>query len=161
MPDFIQEIRENWPSVRAAQWVVIAAFVVGATLGFGGASYFKSETISVLRERLAEAQDRLAASPLATTFKIIEVTEDSYLVKSTDDLLLVNKATGSPTTIRLPSAFAAGKRIVVKDKKGDANKNHISVVPEGGPIDGLARFEIVVNHGAYTFVWDGRGWTWF
>ena len=165
MPDgwaFLREIRDGWPAVRAAKWVVIAGIGLGSIVGFLVATYWSSGTISILRERLAQAQERLAASPLATTFNIAEVTEgDIYIVKPTDDLVLVNKTIGSPTIIRLPSGFTVGKRIVVKDKKGDSNKNHITIIAEGGPIDSLPHIEMQTNYGAYSFVWNGRGWTWF
>jgi len=54
----LQEIRDGWPSVRAAKWIVWAALVLGATLGASGATIWWSGTVSALRERqtLAEAQ---------------------------------------------------------------------------------------------------------
>lgn len=53
-----QEIRDGWPSVRAAKWIVWAALILGILLGSGGATIWWSGTVSALRERQKLAEDQ-------------------------------------------------------------------------------------------------------
>lgn len=80
------------------------------------------------------------------------------LVWSVDWLLIVNKGTGSPTAVNLPSSPTAGWRFEVKDGKGDANTNPITVAPASGTIDGQANYVINSPRGAAIFTYSGAEW---
>jgi hypothetical protein len=55
----LKELREGWPAVRAAKWVVFVALVTGTATGFGIATLWWTGTVSTLRERLSFSQDKL------------------------------------------------------------------------------------------------------
>src|SRR4051812_5702556 len=54
----LQEIRDGWPSVRAAKWIVVAGIVAGFVGGFGVSTLWWSGTSATLRERVSYWQDR-------------------------------------------------------------------------------------------------------
>lgn len=156
MLGWLKELREHWPSLRAARWAIWIALVVGAISGFGVGTFWWSGTVSILRERISELQESRSPSQL----RIKEVTNGtSYRVQATDDVIQVNNAQDIPTTILLPSGFSKGKLVTIKDKKGNANAFHIIIVSEAGQIDGLPRLELVVDKGSYALIWDGDAWS--
>lgn len=70
-----------------------------------------------------------------------------------DNLLVVNKALGSPTSVVMP---AAGGRFTIKDGKNDAATNNITVsVASGGLIDGASTYIISRNGESADFVFNG------
>lgn len=78
-----------------------------------------------------------------------------------DDLaarVIVNKTPGSPTSINLPASPYFGQEVVVKDGKGDANQNNISITASGTTIDSFSTINLRIRFQAYTFVWNGNGW---
>lgn len=82
-------------------------------------------------------------------------------VTVSDTAILMNKSVGAATTINLPTAVSrAGLELVVKDYKGDAATNNITVVASGSEtLDGFSNAaaqangtaKIVTNYGAKTF----------
>lgn len=83
------------------------------------------------------------------------------LVHGTDYLLVVDKGTGSASTVNLPATGFADWRFEVKDGKGDANVNNITVsgsaVSGVGSIDNQATYVISNPYGAATFTYDATG----
>lgn len=73
-------------------------------------------------------------------------------------LVIVKKASGAATQVTLDAVPLAGQQITVKDGKGDAATNPITVVPASGTIDGLASHVIRDNYGAVKFVYNGTEW---
>lgn len=72
-----------------------------------------------------------------------------------DAILIVNKATGSATAVHLPTSRRNGQVIFVKDGKGDAATNNITISdPSGSTIDGSSNFVINANYGRVCLVWD-------
>lgn len=67
-----------------------------------------------------------------------------------DSVLIVNKGTGSATAVTLP---AAGGTFTIKDGKGDAATNNITI--SGVNIDGAASYVIRTNYGSVTLVYNG------
>lgn len=76
---------------------------------------------------------------------------------TTDFIIIINKTSGSATTVNLPTPVV-GTTILVKDGKGDAFTNNITVVPPYGTIDGQSSFIIKGAYYAYLFVWNGTQW---
>jgi len=68
-------------------------------------------------------------------------------------VVLVNKGTGSATPIVW--THAAGQVLTVKDAKGDAGTNAITITLISGTIDGGANTVISTNKGAVRLVSDG------
>jgi len=77
---------------------------------------------------------------------------------SSDDIIMVKKNIGAATSVTLPSSPDAGRMIVVKDAKGDAFTNNISIQASAGTIDGLSSFVITQNYQAFTFIYNGTEW---
>lgn len=83
----------------------------------------------------------------------------SYNVVATDYFVCVNKGTGSTTTINLPSSPATGRKLIIKDCKGDANTNNITLTPAAGNIDGAGTYVMNVNRQSVMLVYSGSEWT--
>ena len=76
----------------------------------------------------------------------------SYAVVGTDSRILVNKTIGSATSIVFPLASVINYSVMIKDLKGDAAANNITITFTGGQrADGLSSVPINTNYGAYWF----------
>lgn len=75
---------------------------------------------------------------------------------------VVKKASGAATQVTLPARAKRGDFAFVKDGKGDAGANNITVVPDGTTnnttIDGGASVTISSNYGAKIFMHNGSEW---
>ena len=85
------------------------------------------------------------------------VTAD-YTTIFKDYTIAVNKATGSATTITLLPLPYTGQIQIIKDKKGDAATNNITVNGNGKTIDGASIYAISTNRGSVTLMFDGAAW---
>ena len=79
-------------------------------------------------------------------------------VTTSDYIICVNKTSGAATTVNLPSSPATGDIYIVKDCKGDASTNNITLTPSSGNIDGAASFVINVSRQSVGTFWDGTQW---
>ncbi len=76
----------------------------------------------------------------------------SYPSVATDKRILVNKTVGSATSIVLSAASSKQGPVLVKDIKGDADVNPITITFTGGDTaDGLASVPINFPYGGYWF----------
>lgn len=73
-----------------------------------------------------------------------------------DRMICVNKATGEATAVNLPGSIQDGWLLWVKDCKGDALLNNITVV--GDVIDGTGTYVISTNRGAVGIVRANTEW---
>jgi hypothetical protein len=90
---------------------------------------------------------------------VVSVTSNSYSAQQTDVIILVCPTISGPTLIELPATPVVGQLIIVKDKKGDANVNNITIDPPGATtIDGFNQFLITQRYQSFTFVWNGTEW---
>ena len=92
---------------------------------------------------------------------LTEITASGTIeVAASEAGVAINKTTGSATTVQLPAAAARnGLPCIVKDMKGDANTNNITVEPNGSDtIDGASADVINVNYGARTYRPVAGGW---
>lgn len=75
-----------------------------------------------------------------------------------EQVLVINKASGAATTVSLP-AGKLGRRILIKDGKGDAGSNNITIDGSGAEtIDGSATITIATNYGWSEIEWNGTEW---
>lgn len=79
-------------------------------------------------------------------------------INPTDFIVIVNKASGAATTVNLPSSPDTGRCLRIKDGKGDAGTNSITITPAAGNIDGASTFIIVVNYGSIDVCYNGTQW---
>ena len=92
-------------------------------------------------------------------WNVTVVTENIYSAQLTDTIILVCPTIDGPTLVELPATPVIGQMIIVKDKKGDANVNHITIDPPGAvTIDGFNQFLITQRYQAFTFAWNGTEW---
>lgn len=80
-------------------------------------------------------------------------------VLPTDYVILVNKTSGAATTVNLPSLPKVGRMLVIKDGKGDAATNNITLTPATGTVDGAATFVMATNWQSITLVYTGAEWS--
>jgi len=89
----------------------------------------------------------------------VDVTTPRYRVTLSDDVLNV---AALPSEIILPTTFPRGKTIIVKDGTGRANSSPIKItVEDGSKISGLASVAINSDRGSWSFIWDGREWSFY
>lgn len=80
-------------------------------------------------------------------------------VDSNTHRIVINKTTGSQTTVNLPSSTYFGHEILIKDGKGDANQNRIYVIPPSGQtIDSLDTVIIKQRYQSMHFMFNGTEW---
>jgi hypothetical protein len=72
--------------------------------------------------------------------------------------VVIKKTVGGATQVKLPPAPPLGRRVSVKDGKGDAAANNITVVPAAGTIDGAANVILNTNYGRAEFQYNGTEW---
>jgi hypothetical protein len=90
---------------------------------------------------------------------ITDVPAGIYDAQLNDDVLDVISL---PTTIILPTNFPRGKTILVKDGTGQANATPILIEADGdSKISGLSRVAINSNRGSWSFIWDGKEWSFY
>jgi len=72
--------------------------------------------------------------------------------------VIVNKTSGAATAVNLPATPITGKKYIVKDGKGDAATNNITITPAAGTIDGAATYVMNTNYQVVSFVYNGTQW---
>jgi hypothetical protein len=75
-----------------------------------------------------------------------------------DDVIAINKSTAGATAVTLPAGPTTGDTYTIKDAKGDAAGNNITVSPTAGNIDGAATNVINSNYGFRTYTYNGTEW---
>lgn len=88
----------------------------------------------------------------------VKTTSGAYNVGANDYIVVINKASGEATTVNLPGSPATGRVLIVKDGKGDAAANNITLTPAAGTIDGGASVVITSNYGSVAIVYNGTQW---
>lgn len=131
-----------------------SVFLPGANrLGLSSNSVLGAEIDA--SQRLRTYSGRINATRIVTAAGAITATV-------ADDFIGVNKTVGAATTVDLFTCAAAnqGHLITVKDVKGDALTNNITVDPSGSEtIDGAATYPIITNRGYVTAICDAtNGW---
>lgn len=119
-----------------------SATLAGAVPASGGG------TINYLRADGTWATPAGGGGGSLTWNTVVVTTGASYSVTPTDDLVIVQKTTGSATTVNLPSSTSRQRPCYIKDGKGDAGTNTVTIVPAGETIDGLTSLPITTNYGS-------------
>lgn len=76
-----------------------------------------------------------------------------------DGLVVIRKAAGSATAVTLEANPAVGATHSLKDGRGDAATNAITVTPAAGAIDGAGSYVMSTAFEAVTLVYDGAQWS--
>lgn len=78
-------------------------------------------------------------------------------VAATDYAVVVNKTVAAASAVALP-AGVIGQAFVIKDGKGDAAANNITITPAAGTIDSAATLVISANYGVARLLYNGTEW---
>jgi hypothetical protein len=92
-----------------------------------------------------------------STLRVITSSGD-VAVLSTDNVIIVNKTVGATTAVNLPSSPSTNQYFVVKDGKGDANTNNITINGNGKTIDGGSSLIIGSPYGWNQLIYNGTEW---
>lgn len=98
---------------------------------------------------------------LVWSFDPLTIVSSGSIVNLTSNSIrvIINKISGSPTYINLPSYPFFGQEVLVKDGKGDASINNISVYPPSGlTIDGFSYILLGANYQSFHFLFNGTNW---
>ncbi len=90
-----------------------------------------------------------------------EFTGAGDTVVLNEALLVINKASGAATGVTLPpgSSQTYGRTVTIKDGKGDAGSNNITITAAGSDtIDGSATYVVGINYGSVELMWNGDQW---
>jgi hypothetical protein len=95
-------------------------------------------------------------SSFSGSYTPITITSNTFTLTQANDLIEVNKTTGSPTAIILPPMTIDHDYNVI-DAKGDAGTNPITITTTNGNglIDGASNWIIQNNNASNSFVFDG------
>jgi hypothetical protein len=80
------------------------------------------------------------------------------IVPATDYMICLKKVATEATTVNLPASPGVGWTYLIKDCKGDAATNNITITPASGTIDGAATYVINTNRGSVSVTYDGTQW---
>lgn len=112
-----------------------------------------------LRATLANPTFTGFVTTQARQLGINEVTAaGTVIVGAADDVILVNKTVGQATPVTIATG-TAGRRLTIKDKKGDCFTNNITLTPTAQTIDGAATYVMNVNKSSVTIVFSGTEWS--
>jgi hypothetical protein len=88
------------------------------------------------------------------------VTASGAVTVSVNDYaIFINKTSGAATIVNLPASPATGMTLIIKDLKGDAATNNITLTPASGTIDGGSTYVMNTNRQAATIMYNGTEWS--
>lgn len=88
----------------------------------------------------------------------VALTTPVTVVAGTDYIIVVNLTTPGAVAVNLPATPATGLTYIIKDGKGDAAANNITITPAAGNIDGAATLVIAANFGRAMLTYNGTEW---
>ncbi len=100
----------------------------------------------------------LSATGGAAAARVVTAS-GTVAVASGDGLVVINKAVGGPTTVVLEPNPVSGAQHRIKDGRGDAAVNPITISSAVGTIDGSVNFVLSQNRGAVTLEYNGNEWS--
>lgn len=93
-----------------------------------------------------------------TTRSRVVIAAGAVTVANTDYIIAIKKTVGAATTVNLMTTPATATQIVIKDAKGDAAANNITITPAAGNIDGAGTYVINTNFGSAWISYSGSEW---
>ncbi len=119
--------------------------------GIGGVIQFNQKDCLTALNACSLNSD--SALQMSGQFKTI--TGTSATLTHLDSLVFTNCSTSSAVTLTLPSGAVTGQVLTIKDIKGDAASNNVTI---SGTIDGAAGLVINSNYGVKRVVYTGSAW---
>lgn len=144
----------------ANEWEVGSGYLVAGALhratvldssNAGSLVSFTSGSKSVVNDVPASYQTLL----VQPAYRLV-VAAGSVTIISTDKTVEINKTVAAPTVVNAdPTILPVGKFITVKDGKGDADINNITITPASGTFDGQGTYVLRYPYQAITFYSNG------
>lgn len=100
---------------------------------------------------LVQVSAQFALLRVVTAAGAITVTDVDYAV-------LINKTVGAASAVALP-AGVLGQKFLIKDAKGDANTNNITITPAAGTIDGAGTLVMATAYQHVQLLYNGTEWS--
>lgn len=88
----------------------------------------------------------------------VHIAAGAAALADSDNVLVINKTAGAATVVNMPAPGIPNRRFTVKDGKGDAAANNITLTPASGTIDGAATKVLSANYGVTTVIDNGTEW---
>lgn len=79
-------------------------------------------------------------------------------ITTADQLVIINKTVGAATVVNLPSTPPTGFSVTIKDGKGDAYLNNLTITPAAGQIENASVLSIYAAFTSVTLVYNGTQW---
>lgn len=95
---------------------------------------------------------------LITPIRTVTAAGAITVSATTDYFICVKKTSGAATTVNLPASPTIGLTFLIKDCKGDAATNNITITPNAGNIDNSATLVLNANLQSVAVTFDGVGW---
>ncbi len=100
---------------------------------------------------------RLKGALTQDAVKVLTASGNYTLVN--EAAFVANKTSGAATTVTLPKSPRKGRTVEIKDGKGDAGTNNITVnTSDSKTIDGATSYVIAVNYGGMKLRYNGTEW---
>jgi hypothetical protein len=96
---------------------------------------------------------------MPVNYNAVITAGSSYTALATDLYFFVDKAIGSPTAINLWPTPGSYTELFIKDAKGDAGTNPITLSIAGSTIDGQPTFVLNQNFQGVTLRWNGSSYS--
>ena len=83
-----------------------------------------------------------------------------YNVTGSDEIIIINQTVGAAITVNLPAIGTTGRELIIKDGKGDAGTNNITIDGNGAEtIDGLTTQVLNGDYWSLSLVDNGTEWS--
>lgn len=86
-------------------------------------------------------------------------TATPVAVAATNQVVITKMAAASAVAVNLPAAPVSGQTHTIKDGKGDAAANNVTITPAAGNIDGAANYVLTQNYESVTLIYNGTEWS--
>lgn len=146
-------------AASAAAETALLSTVVGDS-GSGGTKGLVPAPASgdAVAAKFLKADGTWAVPTKINTALRVVTASGAVTVTTADSIVVVNKTVGAATAVSLPASPATGDTYIIKDGKGDAASNNITITPAAGNIDGAGTLVMNVNYQAVTLVYNGAQW---
>jgi len=147
-------------AIASATSLTVSPAIVGAN---AGVAFTVSKTIASFRDSSGVPQFYISDQGITTSAAgqrvatRVVTASGAVTVTNVDFLVEVNKTVGAATTVNLP-AGVTGQRFIIKDGKGDAAANNITLTPAAGNIDNAATYVMATNLQSADIIYDGTMW---
>lgn len=123
----------------------------------GQTQVLNADIIHDLRQLINVATTTAPTLPVNVTLRVVTAA-GAATVTTSDYMVVINKTVGAATVVNLPAGPTVGDTYLIKDGKGDAAANNITLTPAAGTIDGAGTYVISQGYESITVVYNGTEW---